>query len=268
MEQRTVLDLGMTASRIGRVDFGIIDVHAHWGAWHFPSECHDRENLYRIMDDAGIEKAVLSSTVAIQMDVAGGNEDLARLIERDRDNRLYGAVVVNPRLAAESLRSLDRFAGHERFVGIKYHPHYSRIPSPAPEAMTLFQAGFEGGLRAYFVHTYSEQQARENLEVAERFPEVSVFLFHMGGNEPRPTAIAAGPYENAILEPCCTPSTRGKLRFAVDTVGEERVVFGSDLTLISPFHTLGMVLEEEFDPRVLRKILRGNALRLLPALSA
>ena len=103
--------------------------------------------------------------------------------------------------------------------------------------------------------------------MAERFPEARVFLFHMGGGEPRPTALTAKPHGNAILEACCTPSMRGKVRFAVDTVGEDRFAFGSDLTLISPFHTLGMVLEEDFDPPVLRQLLRENALRLLPALS-
>ena len=252
----------------GSVDFGIVDVHGHWGPWHFPSKCHDRDSLYRVLDDAGIEKVVLSSTLALQMDVAGGNADLARLVEADEGGRLFASIVVNPRKADESLADIGRFAEHERFVGVKYHPHYSKTPSSDPKALELFDAAHESGFRAWFIHTYSTAQARDNLKVAERFPEAAIFLFHMGGTEPRPTALAVKAHPNAILEPCCTPAERGKVGYAVQVVGAERVVFGSDLTLISPFHTLGMVLEEEFEQGVLRKILRENALRLLPALAA
>lgn len=250
------------------VDFGIVDVHTHWGPWHFPSNCHGRDSLYRILDEAGIEKAVMSSTVALQMDVAGGNADLARLVEADGNRRLFASVVVNPNKASESLGDILRFAEHERFVGIKYHPNYSKAPASNPKTLELFDAAHEAGFRAWFIHTYSTAQAGDNLKVAERFPDAAVFLFHMGGMEPRPTALAVKDLSNAILEPCCTPAERGKIGHAVRTVGAERVVFGSDLTLISPFHTLGMVLEEDFDETTLRLILRDNALRLLPGLAA
>jgi len=248
------------------VDFGIVDVHAHWGSWHFPSRCHGREDLYRILDAAGIEKVVLSSTLALQLDLRRGNAELAQLVERDGERRLFAAVVVNPRQREQSLADLRRFARHERFLAVKYHPHYSRTPTSAPETMELVAAAREEGFNAFMLHTYGAAEARDNLEILRRHPQAVLFLFHMGGPEPEAAAEAARPYPNALLEPSSTPASRGKIARALEAVGAERVVFGTDLTLLSPFHTLGMVLEENLEEAVLRKVLRDNALRLLPGL--
>jgi len=251
------------------VDFGIIDIHGHYGPFAYPSlAAKSRDGLLRLLDSAGIEKIVLSSTQAISADIAAGNADVASLLESDRDERLYGQVVVNPNLARQSLDDIRRYAAHQRFVGIKYHPDYCRTPADDPKTAELFDAAYEAGFRAFFIHTWSAQQARQNLKLAEKSTDAVIFLYHMGADQYRQTLELAEPFENAVVDFSGSVGQRGKVSCAVKVLGAERVLFGSDLVLLSPFHSLGMVLEEDLPPATLRKILRDNALRLLPSLHA
>jgi predicted TIM-barrel fold metal-dependent hydrolase len=55
---------------------------------------------------------------------------------------------------------------------------------------------------------------------------------------------------------------KGKLEEAVDKAGAEKIMFGSDLTLLNPAHTIGMVMDAEISENDKEKIFYLNAKRV------
>ena len=53
---------------------------------------------------------------------------------------------------------------------------------------------------------------------------------------------------NLYLEPCSGLSPWGKLEKTIAAVGAERVLYGSDLTLLDPGYTIGLVTGAELVP--------------------
>jgi predicted TIM-barrel fold metal-dependent hydrolase len=50
---------------------------------------------------------------------------------------------------------------------------------------------------------------------------------------------------------------------AVECAGEDRVLFGTDLPMLSPATTLGKVMDADVSDDVKQRILRGNTARIL-----
>jgi len=68
---------------------------------------------------------------------------------------------------------------------------------------------------------------------------------------------------NAFMDLCSSIIERGKARAVADLVGVDRMVFGSDMNLISPFWTIGMFEEGGFSEDELRRMYWDNASRIL-----
>ena len=119
------------------------------------------------------------------------------------------------------------------------------------------------------IHAYSEGDIMAFKEIANRFPELIFIMAHMGGTDRSgtgknwKTAISvARDLSNIYLETCMTILERDKIEEAVSEVGADRIVFGSDLTLINPAHILGMILDAEISNLDKEKILYRNAKRI------
>ena len=87
---------------------------------------------------------------------------------------------------------------------------------------------------------------------------------HMGGMEWKAATERAKEADNVYLEICSGFSLRNKIEDAVEAVGAQRVLFGSDMTLLDPASSLGMVLDAEISSEEKKKILYKNAEELFP----
>jgi predicted TIM-barrel fold metal-dependent hydrolase len=238
---------------------GIIDVHGHYGRWPFPIAAADADGLLRLMDRHGIERVVLSSAEAIVYDMASGNARMAKAIA-SRD-RLFGWVVVNPHFLQASRRELERYLVSDNFVGAKIHPAYCGTSIGDPKMGALLDAIAEHRARVE-IHTYSAAAAREALEHARRQPHMPIIMAHAGATEHEGAARCAAEVDNLFLEFCCSHALRGRVRSAIQIAGGERVVFGSDLDLLSPAFTLGMFHDAGLSDDEARAAFRGNAERI------
>src|SRR5699024_8101720 len=73
-----------------------------------------------------------------------------------------------------------------------------------------------------------ESNAENIAQIAARYPEAQIIMAHLGGQvESAMNAIA--PYANVYTDTSGTPINAGAVRIAVDRIGPERVVFGSDM---------------------------------------
>jgi len=97
-------------------------------------------------------------------------------------------------------------------------------------------------------------------QLDREMPELPIVIGHGFGLDG--LELAAGS-RNIHLELCTTYPEQNVYRSALDAVGAEHVVFGTDLDLISPAFVLGSLWEAELSAAEERLVLRENALRLL-----
>ena len=199
------------------------DSHMHVGDFPLFNVSLDREGLGALMQETGISQALLFSP---------DNE----LVPRDRRGaaRRLGALLGQPQ-PARGLDEARAFLEHPRFRGIKFHPLLDSYHPNDPSVHPFMQLAGDRGLPVLF-HTghpiFTLPWSIE--EVAANFPETKVVFGHMGhGNIVYINASIdiACRRPNVYLETSGMPM-HSKIREAVERVGAERVMYGSD----APFH--------------------------------
>ena len=216
----------------------IVDAHAHYGQWLSSTEEDTPERFSRVLDRFGIEASIVSSGRAVQYEIVSGNAEVARLIERDE--RVYGAIVVNPNHREASLAELSRWGQNERFVAVKLHPDYCGVAADSPLNLAIYRRVDELGM-PLVVHTWGEEGVESVVSAARAFPSMKVVMYHMGAEAWRGAVQRACEYTNLYLEIVSTVAHPQWIAEAVRRVGSERVLFGTDMTLLSPAWALGLV---------------------------
>ncbi|MGQ9597705.1 MAG: amidohydrolase family protein, partial [Thermoproteota archaeon] len=232
------------------LDLPIIDVHAHYGEWFFPIYKSGWKDIEELMKRHDVEAVILSSSKAIAYDMVEGNMDLSRILKPSEG--LYGYVYVNPNYPELSKAEVDKYIENPFFKGIgEIHPDYSGIPVNSENNISIISEAAEYG-KPFLIHTYSLENVNGLVELAKKFSGNIFIAGHMGGTTGSGTGLswkkaiaAAKEYSNLYLEICITMFEKGKLEEAVDKAGVDKIMFGSDLTLLNPAHMIGMVLEAE-----------------------
>jgi predicted TIM-barrel fold metal-dependent hydrolase len=177
---------------------------------------------------------------------------------------LYGLVWASPKAPGyveETARLLDT----PRFRGIKLHPTFDGFHPNDPSIHPLMELLAERDM-AVLIHcghpVYSLPWSIEELVVS--FPHVRVVLGHMGHCN---TIYINGAIHVAERNPNVYLETSGmpmptKIREAVDRVGAERVLFGSDIPFHHPKVEIDRVKLAGLSPAELEGVLSTNARRL------
>jgi len=239
----------------------IIDAHAHCGKWFFPIFCESPRQVARLCDRYGIEKAVFSSSRAITYDMESGNLEVSQFIRTD--SRFYAYVYLNPGEYDRSRREMEKYLSMPRFVGVKMHPSYSGEPANSKATFKLLDTLPES--KVVLVHTWGRDGVNQVCELATALPAHHIIMGHMGGGaetEWRAGIEGALRCPNTYLEICGSVLHLDRIREAVGAVGSDRIVFGSDMTLLSPAFALGQVLDSDIGEEDKRRILHDNAARL------
>jgi hypothetical protein len=238
----------------------LIDVHAHYGPWvGLPNPATSVDDLLETCHRFRIEHCCLSSTLAIGYALEEGNERLREVISGHP--QLHGYVVIHPGYAETSLAQMRELLAEPNFVGAKLHPKHCGYQADAPEARPLLAALQELG-KPLLVHTWFVEMCEAMGRAADLFPDLPLIMGHMGGDDWEYALEVAAVRPNLYLELCSGLSPWGKLERAVSMVGAERLLYGSDLTLLDPGYTLGLVTGSELSPHQQRLILYENARRL------
>jgi predicted TIM-barrel fold metal-dependent hydrolase len=242
----------------------IIDMHMHIDdvpslGWELSAE-----TCVRSMDEAGVDCAAVMTIVDLP---GGANPGAMELIAQACDEfpgRLYGFIRLNPRLPAESLELLERAVTKLGFRGLKLHP-VSTLAHPAhPDTIALIRAAGELGVPTLF-HCGDEPLTTplSIAPAAAACPDAKIILGHMGGYRHVDEAIdVAERHPNIILETSAMPYPP-KIREAIDRVGVERVIFGSDGPVSSPALERKKVVAAGLTDEELALVLGGTAATLL-----
>ena len=197
-------------------------------------------------------------------------------------DRLLGSVVVNPHHLAESIRWLDVASRDPQIVHVTVNPQstYERYGSPgwmqlfaeiAARRLPVFYN--TGGQDVYRRSPAATEQghllkvrgaAPDEVDMFQRvsreFPDLVLILGHGHGLE---GLALARNCRNIYLDLCSSYPEQDVYGRAVEALGADRVVFGTDMELFSPAFVLGSLWEAGLDDRQQRCILHDNACRIL-----
>jgi uncharacterized protein len=245
-------------------DVTVIDAHAHAGPYSlFFIPDADPAGMVRVMDRCGVDRAVLSSHLGLQLDAAGGNRATVRAVD-EFPGRLLGYLVINPWHDPEA--ELATWSGDPRFVGIKLHPDLHGYPLTGSRYRSVWAHAERTGMPV-LTHTWygsPYDDAAHVAEVAERHPDVVLLAGHSGGPEPGiDLAIElAARYPKMILETCGSFVTGHHIERMVGELGAGKVVFGSDFPFIDQRVSLGRTVFARIGDAERTAILGGTATEL------
>jgi predicted TIM-barrel fold metal-dependent hydrolase len=216
--------------------------------------------LLASMDRLGIERSVVNV-----IEPYFQTNDL-RTVMAEHGDRLSLFAGVDPSLP-DAPAQLEAYIAAGGVSGIKIHPALAG-PDPTDDRMyELVQVAYKHELPVQ-IHTGSfpfeairhDDDASILKPVIQAFPGVTFVLAHIGWNQHRTVLHLAHDHPNVCVESSWQPPT--VIRQAVDILGAERVLFGSDFPLLQQKPAM-QVLKAALTAGEAHLVMRQNALRLL-----
>jgi len=238
------------------VSSSVIDAHTHvgtFGSW--AQVACTAEQLLQEMDQFNVEQAILFAP----------DNNLVKQTVANYPNRLVGYVWPNPNdpTSVDLVKKAIREWG---FRGIKLHPLIHAFLPTDSSVLPIMDVARTLRIPVAIHSGHAPFSLPWSIgELAEIYPDVRIVMLHMGhghGVYIQAAIRTAKKYDNIILETSGMPM-HTKIREAVDTIGERRVVYGSDI----PFHHTSVEMQRikmaGLTERELRLVLYENAKTLL-----
>jgi len=187
--------------------------------------------------------------------------ELATAIKENPDKYIgFGSIPLGLSYK-ENLEWINKYIVANDFSGIgELAPGTGQVSKLEP----LFQASQEVGKLPLWVHTFMPlnfEDIKELLELAIKYPGVSLILGHLGGINWLNTLKAVHNIPNVYLDLSATFTTMAPT-FAIKEY-PERTFFSSDAPYCSPLTARTIIEQIVTDKHVLEQVLGGNIARLL-----
>ena len=227
----------------------------------------DPERYLRILDAAGVDVACINCN--FYSEARQGNDAVASFVDRWPD-RFVGAAFVTPHYPEEAVRELNRCFDELGMKFIKIYPDYFGRPNDDYAYFPIYEWANDRGVaimgHATFVFDppHLDIPARF-LALHERFPNVTWVLAHAGNDtEGQIGAVEAARHcDKIILETCTSYGEHGTIERLVNGVGDDRVIYGSDMPLMDARLQIARIVTAEISDEAKRKVLGLNTMRLL-----
>lgn len=251
----------------------IIDAHVHIGgslrAWRSEDAVAD---LVAAAQRCGIRKLCVSCLglsgyvpYPTPAEFRAANDEVLRAIARFPET-LLGFCYVSPEYPAESVEEIRRCIEEGPMVGIKLwvarRASDSGVDPILEEAARLKVPVLQHAWYKTGGNLPHESTPADVAEMARRHPKVVIQMAHLTGAGERGIQDIA-PYPNVVVDTSGGDPEAGILEYAVEVLGVERVVFGSDAPGRDFSVQLGKVLGAGLTEEEHRLILGGNMARIL-----
>lgn len=231
----------------------IFDAHMHVGDFPLFNVSLDRDGLVELMREHSYGGCLVFHP---------DNAYVREVVESTEG--AYGLVWANPRLP-DCLEETAALLEHPRFLGVKLHPLLDGYHPNDPAVHPLYELLVERSLpvlihcgHPIFTLPWSIEEAIVN------FPQAKVVLGHMGhGNIVYINASidVAARNPNVYLETSGMPM-HTKIKEAVERVGSDRVLYGSDAPFHHPTVEIAKVRLSGLEPELVDRVLGENACAL------
>lgn len=235
----------------------IIDAHVHigdFGGWANVGISAD--GLVNLMDEFTVERSVVSAIP---------NELTLEAVRRYPE-RLVGLAWVNPWEGERAVEQVRVAVEDWGFSGIKLHPLLHAF-LPNDDAVHPIMEEARAHNLPVFIHCgHPPFSLPWSIgELAESFPDVRIVMVHMGhghGVYIQGSIDTARKHDNIWLETSGMPM-HTKIMEAYETVGADRVMYGSDIPFHHPSVELQRMRVSGLDESQLSRVLGTNVAALL-----
>ncbi len=221
----------------------IIDAHIHVGQWEYKYYSSLNSNVSAIndlLDDCNIGGAVLMPT-----DMRN-NLELLEDIRINGNKSYFYFAWMDPR-DKTSIKFLNENAG--RIDGLKFHSGIDQVEGGVMQDIYQPYLEFaEENEKPVIVHCGRWQEMssyRFGLDAAEKYPTVRFILAHLGGDFEglkieAPLELKERLLKNVWFDISATREF-WTIKMAVDQIGAEKLIFGSDFPVMHPLMSLESV---------------------------
>lgn len=251
----------------------IIDAHIHIGAMYsFYNYRRSLDDLLEVMDLLRIRYAISSHSAALLHGNLTLGVEESLLAYESSGGRILSYHLFNPWIADRCLQVMDKYNDRAIFKGIKIHPSWHGVPADDERFDVVWQYARDHKL-VLKSHTWDisltnpiQRYSFPSLfeTYLERYPQVPFIFAHSGGH-PRGIREAARLgmlFDNAYFDTAGDIFHARFVEYLAETVGSDRILFGSDYAMMDPRQMMGAVLGADVSQEAKTEILRGNAARL------
>jgi uncharacterized protein len=249
----------------------LIDAHGHMGSHRNSPQFGEpgAAGLVAFMDQIGMEKCLCSALLAVCNDFSIGNDEIHEAMQAF-PGRFMGLCVVDPNYP-EDIESELALRMAQGFSGVKIHPFNHHCYVTDPSYHILYKYAHKHGLviksHTYCDGSYSNVVNEPALfdELAHTYKNATFIIGHAGGAPWgfQQTIEVARKHDNVYVELASTLGfTSHWLKKIVDGIGDEKILFGSDMPLYDPRAAIGVVLYAKIPDRSKERILGLNAKRI------
>lgn len=246
----------------------VVDFHTHVGRWGKAWMDDDPERYLAILDAAGIDLACINCV--FYSDARRGNDLAAKAVARYPD-RFVGVAFASPHYPEEAIRELDRAFGELNMKFVKLYPDYAMMPPEDPGYAQILEWCSERELpvmlhASFLFDPPNVDVYKRYTELHKRYPGIKWVMAHAGWPNPPEGQMVldmVNAVPNMYLETCSSFNHANTLEFMVAGVGADRILFGSDMTLMDARLQVGVIATADISKEDKRKILGGNAIKLL-----
>jgi uncharacterized protein len=251
----------------------IIDAHIHLGPIHqYYNYQLALSDLLEVMDRLHIQYAISSHTAALlHGDLNLGIEESLQAYESS-GGRILSYHVYNPWMPDRCLKLMERYLDRAIFKGIKIHPSWHGVPADDERYEAVWQYAQDRQL-VLLSHSWDMSVTNPIQRYSfpalfethlARHPQVRFIFAHSGGrpNGIREAVRLGKMYGNVLFDIAGDIYHTGFVEYLDQSVGSDRILFGSDYSMMDPRQMLGVVLGAEIDPAAKARILGENAARL------
>ena len=248
----------------------VIDFHSHVGRMGNYNVYDDQDWYVKTLDDAGVDKCFVSY---IFDGKAENCNDIVYEFVQKNPKRFGGFAHVNPHYIDEAIPELDRAFNKLGMKALKIYPPFADYPVNHESWYPIFEWCNENNIPIKSHTQYGPGEFRHDyggrpilfIDLAQKFPDVNWILAHSGNFElGRIESVkAAQECPNIYLETCSSYGDHGTIEYFVDSLGDERILYGSDVPLIDPRFGVGRIVTANISTESKRKILGLNALKVL-----
>jgi len=213
--------------------------------------------LLRIMDQYRIDRAIVMAPT----EQFPKNEEIAASLRNQA--RLLGFAVVNPYGEGAGVPELRNAITKWGMSGLKLMPLRHAYEIDGETAVPIMKAAAEFGIPVS-IHSGSQFCLPWQIaDLARKFSTVPVIMDHMGWRYYVDGAInVAKEVPNIFLETALV-GMPGYIRMAVDKVGPERVIYGSDYPTGHPSSMMANIDAANLKPADKELVMGGNLARIL-----
>ena len=240
--------------------FPLFDSHSHVGKWSI-FDAYDVKDHVAEMDRIGVRVSVISSLIALQGDIRRGNDVIAAVLKA-HPGRFLGYVHVSANYPDLIMPELKRCFAIKGFKGIKVYQTGTPFDDSVFKPVWTFARQHGAPVLA---HTWAGNLTGFD-KVAKAHPDVSFIAAHAGSaGHYKPYIEAARRAKNLYLDLTYSRDHAGLIEHFVETVGANRLVWGSDEPLFSMAQQVGKTLFARISDSDKKKILSDNGARLFGA---